>query len=62
MLKECPWRIYQRTEPFATYNGSVTKTEFYTCIGDNCAAYLDGKCIRQGESVDVEIGKKERRS
>lgn len=45
--KACPFRVHSvQHMPMLRGNGPSTTQEFYPCMGDGCAAYSQGACLR----------------
>lgn len=55
-LKACPLLPQSDTSPSFTIPGeSHTRTYFIRCLGNECATYVDGYCMRFGTTVDMEM-------
>ena len=45
--KACPFRVHSvQHMPMLRGNGPSTTQEFYPCMGEGCAAYYRGMCMR----------------
>lgn len=45
--KACPFRVHSvQHMPMLRGNGPSTTQEFYPCMGEGCAAYYQGACLR----------------
>lgn len=53
-LKLCPY-LPQKKEikAIAIGTGDATITYFDTCLGEECAAYLNGRCMYGGANIEV---------
>lgn len=48
-LKPCPFRVHGERTASYTIQGEYYYNEFFMpCMGEKCAAYLDGMCMRDG--------------
>ncbi len=55
--KECPLLIQSETNPSMTVEGmSRTRTYMLDCVGEKCAAYLGGRCVKYQTYVEVGEG------
>lgn len=60
MLKKCPLLIQSNTILSMTVQGeSHTISYMSQCIGNECAAYVNGDCHRFGGVIDVCVRDKE---
>jgi len=51
-LKACPLLVQSDTTPSWTVGGEChTRTYFSECLGEKCAGFVGGHCIRLGEST-----------
>lgn len=51
-FKACPYRVYTQEHKAMMKGGSDFITqEFYACIGEECAAYHVGICLRLAGNV-----------
>lgn len=49
-LKACPYRIFtEEHKALMVGQGDIVTQSFYPCIGENCAGYHDGICLRLAE-------------
>ena len=51
-LKACPWRVCTGQHPAVLKgSGDIITQKFYPCMGESCAAYYNGLCLRAKEAV-----------
>ncbi len=62
-LKLCPFRVHGERTQSLTVRGEYFYNEFFMpCMGDKCAAYFDGKCMKDGANfamLEAEEGEDE---
>lgn len=44
--KCCPFRVFREKTHFHHSQGEATTEKFYDCLGEKCAAYYKGGCLR----------------
>lgn len=44
--KCCPFRVFREKTHFKYSQGEATTEKFYDCLGEKCAAYYTGVCMR----------------
>lgn len=44
--KLCPFRVFREKTHFQYSQGEATTEKFYDCLGEKCAAYYKGGCLR----------------
>lgn len=59
-FKACPYRVItEEYKAFTVGTGDTVVQEFYPCMGEGCAAYHAGVCLRLQEALnslpDVEV-------
>ncbi len=55
-LKPCPFRVHGERVASLTVAGEFYYNEvFMPCMGDDCAAYSNGTCLRDGARFDMII-------
>lgn len=43
----CPFRVFTEVHPaMLRGNGDITSMQFYPCVGGQCMAFNNGKCMR----------------
>lgn len=51
-VKKCPFRVCKiEHPPMLRGSGTIFTDEFYDCIGEACAAYYPGGCLRLGPAA-----------
>lgn len=51
-FKLCPYRAWSETHPAVFVGqGDATISDFYRCVGDDCAGFYNGICLRLNEQV-----------
>lgn len=46
-FKACPFRVYHQEHlPITIGSGSSSTEQFYPCMGEECAAYHVGVCLK----------------
>lgn len=61
-LKPCPFRVHGERTPSRTVRGEFYYNEYFMpCMGDKCAAYWNGTCMRDGAGFAMLEGEDDER-